>query len=303
MVQDQAAVERRTKKMGQVQALLDRAANTPFSAEAEAALAKATDLMTAFQIEEWELGQLAGNKRPVPERRTFSMCQRGNPLEDELANLVTSISQHAKVRVVFHGLGTGLVEVRVTSIGFPEDLDFLEMLYVSLQLQMAANLTPTPDPSLQFDENLALLKEAGMKWQDIHRTLQAHGIEPPGPWERRIGVGYTKKYTDYCNLTGRPRLRTSPGVYQRNFATGFVLRVDERFKKIREAQAQAPGTDIVLRDRADEVNRLFKEAFPKLHMVKSKFGKLDHAAMGAGRSAGDRADLGSRKVSRRKEIG
>ena len=61
-----------------------------------------------------------------------------------------------------------------------------------------------------------------MKWERIGQIMLEYGIADFDEYSRNVGVRFTKLYTDYCTAHNRPRLRTSPQVYQRSFAMGFT---------------------------------------------------------------------------------
>jgi hypothetical protein len=145
---------------------------------------------------------------------------------------------------------------------------------------------------------------SGNKWTRIYELLQGIGQENPAkPWARNIGVRYTKLYTDYCTKNGRERIYTNPATWQRDFAAGFVGKVDMRFREMTTAQRDViAGKELVLADRSNEVRDAFREMFPSLRYSKDRGGKgkLDFDAMNAGSAAGARADLsgGRGKVDR-----
>jgi hypothetical protein len=299
--------ERRAKKLAQIKALLDKADSTGFTAEADAARQKADDLMLAYAISEAEINAARKpEERQKPEMRHIKVCDGGIEIKDELIILFHDLARHARCKAVFTGMGDKRFSSTATIVGFPADIDYVDMLFTSLRLQMATNLEPRPDPDLSFEENVALLKEAGMKWQRVYELLfpEDFATEPVVP--KSVGVRFTKTYTDYCERTGRPRLRTSPKVYVKNYADGYVSKVGDRLRQIRlhqkETHVGGTGTDIMLRDRNQEVNDLYQELFPKTGTGKLSRSKFDHAAHASGQSAGARADLGQTRVGGKKGL-
>ena len=296
-------MERREKKLDQIRKLLDKAADqaTP-EAEAAALRQKADDLMLAYTISEFELNQRKPkNEREVPTRRSMEVVGYSHPLKTQLLHLHGVVVEHCRCKAVYSGLYDQKDRSIATVIGFPSDLDYLDMLYTSLQVQMARNLEPTPDPTFTEEENIALLKEAGLKWTRIHEL-----IHPDVPWERRHGVRYTKVYTDYCKKTGKQRMYTSPLTYQRNFAVGYINKVDDRLREIRNHQKQEStgnGMEIALRDIRSEVDAAYADAFGKTKAVAlGGRSKLDWGAHNAGSVAGSRADLGQQRVGGRRAL-
>lgn len=294
--------EVRAKKMRQIQALLDRASNTPFEAEADSARAKADQLMTEFIIEQWELDQLKPrNQREEVENRFIDVCSNDHTALASFMRLVSAVGTHCRCRMLHYSYGVKGTTYRVRLWGFPSDLDYAEMLWTGLLLQLTKEMSPKYDSDQSYEQNLVRLKESGMKWEDAHRILQ-----PNTPWERRHGVKYTGIYTKFCKEHNRERIYTSPTVFVRSFCDGFAMRVDERLWELREKRkeyAPGPGTDIVLRDRAKEVDDIFNDVPKAKGGIKVHNGKTDVAAIKHGVAAGDRADLSQTRLQRKKELG
>lgn len=296
MVMEKADVLRK------LQGLLAVAENSPFSEEAATAQAKADALMVAYSVEMWEIDQRRKpQERATPEIRRFDMTMTDSPVSDQMQTLFAVLCNHLRVRPVYYNYSLPkwmLNEPRqqyARVVGFAQELDYLEILFTSLRVQVASNLEPRPDSSLGFDENLVMLKEAGLKWQRIHEVLQ-----PGVPWERRHGVRYTKIYTDYCRDTGRERMYTNPTVYQRNFIEGFATTIGTRLYDIRRVREQhedrGTGMSLMLVDKGQQIKDLFGQEFQNLKSLESKKTKFDGAAYNRGGIAGSRADLGQDRV-------
>lgn len=295
--------EQRSKKLEQIRKLLDKASDpgvTP--SEAEALRQKADDLMLAYTISEFEVqARKPKNERERPTKKFIPVCGDNHPLKTQLVALFGMIVDHSRCKAVYSGLRDQKSGVTSTVIGFPSDLEYVEMLFTSLQVQMARELEPKPNPLFTEAENLTLLKEAGLKWVRIHELLY-----PDVPWERRHGVRYTKVYTDYCKLTGRNRMYSSPITYQRNFAEGFAERVAVRLYEMRKVQQASPegsGMELALRDLKAEVLDAFNEEYGRTKSVTlAGRSKYDHAARARGDDAGRRADLGQTRVGVTREL-
>jgi hypothetical protein len=295
--------EVREKKLRQVRALLDKAsdpATTP--AEAQALREKADDLMLAYAISEFEAQQrIDKGIRQKPEQRHIRVCEANNLLKPQLVTLMGDVVWHCRCKAVFSGLSFEKAGSTATVVGFPSDLDYLEMLFTSLMVQMAQHLEPAVNPALSEVENLVALKEAGLKWARIHQLLHPEDSEPV---KKAQGVRYTKLYTEYCTQHNRKRMYTSPQAYQRNYAEGFVREVGERLYQIRLHQKQqglsGGGMELALRD---EVGEAFNDMFTNVKSVNiSKRGKFDQAAFDSGRFDGSRADLGQGRMGNTKEL-
>lgn len=286
---------KREKVMRQINALLSKADSTDFDAERDAILEKVESLMWAHTIEEWEIEKAKpAAAQQKPEMRTVFVSGPDNPLQQNLIDLTSSISTHTRNKIVYSGAGSKYGDCKAMVFGFPTDLDYFETLYASLHIQLSRKLEPKPSPDLSWVENLVMLKEAGQKWVRIHQLLQVvPDYKYQGrDWERPIGVNFTKVYSAYCKDHERDQLKTSPVTYQRNFAEGYVLEIQNRFWDMRRQAPYSGSMALAVVDRSKETELLMHEVFPKLgSLSRQKNGKFDSAAHRGGRAAGRDADL------------
>ena len=294
-----------------IQGLLSLAESTGFTEEADTARRKADELMVAYSIEMWELDKRRKpQERATAEIRTFDISLSDSVVSEEIRDLFSVLCQHWRVRPVFYGYydrkwKKGEVPWRQYAkvVGFPQELDWLEMMFTSMRVHIGMNLEPHPDPALDFESNLVIMKEAGMKWERIHQLLK-----PDVPWSRTHSVRYTKMYTEYCERVGKPRLNIGPLVYQRNFVDGYRHKVSSRLYDIRQYRRQeadgGSGMELMLRDKRLDIDALFNETFTGLTSLKTNAVKFEPNAFGAGVSAGANADLGQSRMGRGpKELG
>lgn len=296
--------ERRARKTDQIRKLLDLAEKNPYSEEAAAARLKADQLQLAYSISEREI-QLSRPQehRETPEERRTVVVPEGSTVKRQLIELHFECITNSRCRAVYSGLDATKREGAAHSVGFPTDLDYAEMLYGSLRLQMANELVPMPDPSLPFIDNLVRMKEAGMKWEDIYPLLAP--LDPQTPnntWHRPTCVRWGAEYTAFCKEVGRKQNRAQPITYQRNFANGFVSEVRMRFSAIiiqrqraeaNERERGGSGMDLVIRDMRKEVDEMYNRKIGKARPAKQQGGKYDSEAAYRGQEAGRRADLGT----------
>lgn len=242
----------RADMLSKIQKLIALSQNNPFSEEAALAMAKADELMQQYRIETWEL-QYEGDHRQLdePVLKWIKLDDRPKFFEVQL-RLAGDCFMHAECLYVYrsHTREVGVV-------GYPADVMYGEMLYTHLLTYMMTHLAPQFNPSESFEENLVRFKEAGMKWQDIHRHVQ-----PGVPWERRHGVRYTSIYTKYCKEHGRHRTYASPEQYFDGFSKGFVDQVYDRFWQLRTRMDRQGG--IVLKDRKEKLREAYYGFFPHL---------------------------------------
>ena len=112
--------------LGKIRALLAKAEATEFAEEAEALSARAQELMAKYSIDHALLAAETGRtEEPGGRRITVD-----NPYEAPKASLLQTVAQANRCRVVW-SKELGLVTV----IGFPADLDAVELLFTSLLVQ------------------------------------------------------------------------------------------------------------------------------------------------------------------------
>ena len=127
--------------LNKVRALLAKAESTEFPEEAEALSARAQELMAKYSIDQAVLAARKGYKDSPAGRR----LPVDNPYESPKASLLQMIASANRCRTVWYKqLGMSTV------IGFPADMDAVELLFTSLlvqantaMLRAGANGTPT----------------------------------------------------------------------------------------------------------------------------------------------------------------
>jgi hypothetical protein len=112
--------------LSRIRALLAKAESTEFAEEAEALSARAQELMAKYSIDHALLAAEAGSNEEPGGRR----IPVDNPYEAPKATLLQVVAQANRCRVVW-SKELGLVTV----IGFPADLDAVELLFTSLLVQ------------------------------------------------------------------------------------------------------------------------------------------------------------------------
>ena len=124
-----AAGEERTadeRILGKIRALLAKAESTEFTEEAEALSARAQELMAKYSIDHALLAAEAGRKDEPASRR----LPVDNPYEGPKAQLLEEVAKANRCRAVWYkSLGMS------AAIGFPADLDAVELLFTSLLVQ------------------------------------------------------------------------------------------------------------------------------------------------------------------------
>jgi hypothetical protein len=126
------------RMLGRIRALLAKAESTEFAEEAEALSARAQELMAKYSIDHALLAAQSG-EREEPSGRRIPV---DSPYEDPKGTLLNVIALANRCRAVW-SKDVGLMTV----VGFPADLDAVELLFTSLLVQA----------------NMAMLRAGGKK--------------------------------------------------------------------------------------------------------------------------------------------
>jgi hypothetical protein len=114
------------RMLGRIRSLLAKAESTEFAEEAEALSARAQELMAKYSIDHALLAAESGREE-APGGRRIAV---DNPYEAPKVSLLQTVAQANRCRPVW-SKEIGLVTV----IGFPADLDAVELLFTSLLVQ------------------------------------------------------------------------------------------------------------------------------------------------------------------------
>jgi hypothetical protein len=260
--------------LAKVQKLLDKAWSTEFDGEKAALLAKADELMVKYSIEQFQLldpsrpNTAAQIKASTPEVREIVYMGGADKIDldtlELFSTLFYSLATHNHVRVGQLGFRSSKV------VGYDVDLNFLEMMFLGLKLHVLSNISPVLDPGKSWQDNLAIMKGAGYKWEAIHDRLRKHPEYKYGdvPWTRNIGVGFTDTYKRWCesNLSDEEmRVKANPKQWRDGFLHGYVAEVRHRLHEMRQASLAAnPNLPDVLASKKNPLDEALWEAFPHL---------------------------------------
>lgn len=274
--------DKKSKILERVRALIAKADSTNFPEEAATFRAKADELMTTYAIEQWQLDAIKRGDREQPVKREFDMSwYGGNPFSSQLWTLFYQTARHCRCQAV----GMKFTGREVPVVGMPNDLDYFDLLFTSLMLQMGKQIDPQPAPELDMEENMALMREAGMPWDEaLNRLAHAGVIEKLDDSEYRTNAKgkrlhfsratyetTIRKYRAWCKRTGHPQAYVNQRTFRRNFADGFVDEIWTRFSEMRreqetayDADHEAGSMDLVLRDIRQVIQEAVWEFFPDL---------------------------------------
>lgn len=251
---------------------------------AQAYLDKAEQLMQKYAVDEAMLSaarQLAGGVVEEPEQRIITFMPANDKLGNQWYNLIIAVAKHYDCEFFGWTSGSGYL------VGFPSNMDIVQMVYTSLRMQALSKLDPKPNKDLSFDENVFILHEAGIKWQRIgflmnqayHEATELGQVIDRNwevvPWDekKKDGGRLIRACKRWCKEANQPyRAVSSPVTFQRSYAQGFLNEVRDRFamlRKYREEQIRSTnGAELVLFDR----NKLVQDAMDAL---KASMGHKD----------------------------
>lgn len=311
-----------------VQKLIDKALSTTFEAEKQALLAKADELMVKYSIDQLHLldpnrpNTASYKGASEPELReiwyfgdSYTQTDVSADLMDSLSTLFWHLAHHLHVRIGYYGWRNSKV------VGYPADLDFLQMMFLSVKLDMASKLDPEVNPAIPWEDNLAAFKHAGYKWERMHSKLQRHPNYKfkDQPWTRPIGVQFTAVYRKWIEAHPEAvRNKSNPKQWRESFIMGYVYEIRERLAAMRRATMEGnPNLPALVDNKKSLVEQKFLELFPpppkvettgtvKTKAVRQRTYKgpnIDYTAFGAGRTAAATADLSgaNAKVGNRKD--
>lgn len=323
----------KAKKLEQIRALLAKADSTDFPAEAEACREKADALMTSYAIDQWTVNaaQDAVGERPKPEVRHVDFAWwRTSSRSDDLWSLFINVADHCRCVVAVRGYGSGGDWTKIPVIGLSSDLDYFDMLFTHLMLQMAKKLEPTPSADKSAGENVFMLRQAGMSWERIvekmfnifqvvptDRQLAKYQIEPPADFQavphglrkemKNKLANVNRKYVAANDLQEQ-RNYVNPEVYQRSFALGFVSEVNMRLRQMRRNAEDTGATGSValaVRDIKQVALDLYNEMYPPEARVRGRGRsvavrqkKIDGGAYNTGTHEGRKANISNKPGDR-----
>lgn len=228
-----------------VRALIAKADNTPFEGEAEVFRAKADQLMAEYHIATWMLAQKDPDKAGKPERRNMDFSwywdrSTSGDYSDAMWKLFLGCASHCSC-VVAHRHASGTIPV----YGLKADLDYMDVLFTSLVLQMGSRLRPKYDPALSLGNNIYIARSAGMKYADIAIWLGRPEWEQNGkPVDHGI---MAREYKAYMRESGKdePPVTTIKR-YAWSYMLGWVGEVSGRLSSQRKEQVKSDTTGSLL---------------------------------------------------------
>jgi hypothetical protein len=297
-----AADQERAKKLETVRGLLAKASGTDNQHEADAFYAKAEALMERFAIEQWQVDQAQHgvNERPKPEIRWMAWgwyYDTNAEYRSDLYSMFLSCAGHCRCVIAYRGrYSSGASGAGMPVIGLPSDLDYMDMMFTHLMVQMLSKLEPKPDATKSLAENAYELRAAGLNRYRCVELLGKAGLLPEG-WEIAFDSDSYNPGESYIDRANRvdlqnkmmKRLRAkvrvaadkwakehdleststvNPKVWQRSFAMGFSQEISHRMYEMQAARedardaAETASVSIALKDIRQMAVDLYEETWP-----------------------------------------
>jgi hypothetical protein len=293
-----------------VRALIERAEH-PETPAPEAAQCRATadKLMEKYAVEEWEALK-SGKTGLKPDKIKIDIGEEGDPFLEKMAVLVNVVANHTRCSSVWMS-GSGRKGYRKEYCwvyGYESDLRYFELLYTTLHLHMAGALLPAPDAALTMGENAYNFRQAGMNWIETALAWGYYEVarldgearnmyknretgDKRYTWHQSVGKIKKAALAEYAARGETPpRIPPSAALnFRYNAINGYIARIGQR---LREARAQrGVGTEIVLRDRSQNIAAAIAEDFPLMSHSKRTDTRFNAEAYARGTRHANTASL------------
>lgn len=232
-----------------VRALIAKADSTPFDGEADVFRAKADELMAAYHIEEWRLAQTEPQRSALsPVRRDMDFSWYADRKTDGVVKTATwqlflRVAGHCNCAVAHTHVDWYKETIPV--YGLPADLDYLNMLFTSLILQMGSRLKPEYDPNQSLGHNIYRARVAGMKYAQIALWLGKPEWEQNGkPVDNGIMAREYKRYMKDAGIEEAPVVQIKN--YVESYLSGWVTGVGTILKNQRDQQTSEDSSGSLL---------------------------------------------------------
>lgn len=278
------------KILKRVAGLLAKAESSEYGPERDAFREKAEALMMQHAISEAQVAASKGQDvRAHVIKKRVNVAPAQSAFRDALISMMSSVALNNRCKVAFWNL-TEKVSLPVDALlfGMESDVEFVEMLFMNLRLQMSQEMEPEYDDSLTLEDNVYEMRNAGLKWNRLEKKC---GLGPNGPAMRA--------YKRACEERGEePRKRINPRTVQRNFAEGYVRRVDIRLSENRRRREEDNEVGAALVPVRDAVAEEFSKGTSRTRRSATRqSGRSDMNSRMRGDAAGKRADLGQTRVA------
>lgn len=254
-----------------VRALIAKGNSTEFEEERKLFLAKADELMEKYAISEAMLAQTDEKKSKLVVRRDMdiSWWRESKVLDWEIRQLIYqmwySVSRHCRCTTT--ASTWDYIALTAAVYGIPSDLDYFDLLFTDLFVQMFSTLRPKYDPAKTLGHNVALAKQAGMKYKDIAVWAGMPELVKCKNGKQQVDGKLLRAYKKYVKEHGGDIVSIHPTTWAISFVHGYVYTIQKRLREIQEGRETAKGDNpmaLALRDVADLAKEALWNDFPDL---------------------------------------
>lgn len=279
--------------------------------EATAFREKAETLMQQYRIEESMLIMTDPGSAVRPITRTWGVCESNSHWYQHFYSLMSYCAKHAGVRMAYkYGPdpdNDGKLSILAILVGYESDVRYAIMLHTIVRMAFSGKLEPKVDPELSDDDNVYILRNAGIERQRI-AIMMGWGGDAEGGTAK-----VTPAYKRACRARGEDPLVVGRSVnaktYRESFADAFVSGVYYRLQAMAATHGVEAKGELVLANRKENVDEAFYELYPDLRpkangsvpasASRQRYRKLPerpYSALGAraGRKAADEIDMSAR---------
>lgn len=213
---------------------------------------KAYEMMKRYQVEESQA--LAENPLAVePGVLHFQVPAYVYQLAHNLVQIAQACAKHAEVRLLTKWGWQGHTQVlKGTAVGYPGDLRYFEFLWTNAHLMFATKITPVWDSNRTDEENVFLMRQAGIKRREI---AEAAG------WDADNAAVRSKVQRMYVKVAKAKEIEpVASGLgfdsknYREAYADAFVTTLRVEMRRSREADHTAVPA---IFNRAEKVQEAF----------------------------------------------
>ena len=238
--------------------------------------------------------------RSVPTHEIIDWVSEYDEFREEHKYMVGPLANLAGIRLVYDGS-------RLWVIGYPNDIQYFRMLWVSTHLTFSGKLNPEWQRGATPGTNIRAFVESGYKWDYIWRKARQIGQPftnkngepvpcPPndnGWMKRQLAAAY--------RATGeeQPKLTHAVKNYRKSYAGAFAETIRDRayallFARQEREREAGSGVGLVLRSDANALLDYFNQLFPPGALSsgsRPQIGGNHQGAAQAGRSAAASVDF------------
>lgn len=254
-------------------------------AERDAFLARADALMAKHMIDEAlvRAAQTPEERRKPVVVEVTEMFNRETVYGSKMELIAREVARTVNVKLVQHYSGRR----RHTLVGFDEDVRWMQMLFMNIQMAFLTRISPKWSTERDFTMNVVLLRESGLSWSKVlDRAHRAGAVEDTwsdteleGEWQANGWVDGEQRarwaaedklnrlYRNWCKAAGKKPVQiTRHEAYRHTYAEAFTNRICGRLEEMRAARraSSGTGTELALREMDEDILAAMFDAFPEL---------------------------------------